>query len=338
MKTRLIGFMVVLASFTFGWFWISYQTLIESPLSSSLKEPVLFEISAGQSFNSVVSSLEERDLLDHPGWFKLLARQEQAAGKIKAGEYQISPELTPKSLLALFVSGKSYQHAFTIVEGWNLKQFLQAIRESELFATSKDAQTDEQLLEKLGLTAAEAEGRFLADTYLFPKGTSVINFLNRAREELKKELQSEWEKRAEGLPLKTPEEALILASIIEKETALADERPEIAGVFVRRLHKGMKLQTDPTVIYGMGDRYDGNIRKKDLLKDTPYNTYTRYGLPPTPIAMSGRDAIRAALHPSEGKSLYFVAKSDGSGAHVFSSTLKEHNRAVDYYQRKIRPK
>jgi len=171
--------------------------------------------------------------------------------------------------------------------------------------------------------------------YHFPKGTRDIAFLKRAWLSMEKVLDEEWKNREANLPFKTAYEALILASIVEKETGRADERPIIAGVFVRRLIKGMRLQTDPTVIYGMGEKYDGNIRKRDLLRDTPYNTYTRSGLTPTPIAMPGRAAINAVMHPAKGKSLYFVAKGDHSGSHVFSATLKEHNRAVDYYQKKI---
>ena len=189
-------------------------------------------------------------------------------------------------------------------------------------------------MERLGHAGEHPEGRFLPDTYHFPKNLTDVAFLKRAYDAMTQTLAREWEGRAVGLPLKTPYEALILASIVEKETGLASERQAIAGVFVRRLNKGMRLQTDPTVIYGMGDRYKGNIRKSDLQEDTPYNTYRRFGLPPTPIAMPGRDAIHATLHPDDSKNIYFVSRGDGS--HHFSATLEEHNNAVIKYQLKGR--
>lgn len=187
-------------------------------------------------------------------------------------------------------------------------------------------------MDRLGRAGQHPEGRFFPDTYLFPRGTSDLEFLRRAMRRMDAELASAWEGRSEDTPLKTPDEALILASIVEKETGQPDERPAIAGVFSRRLKKGMKLQTDPTVIYGMGARFDGNIRRKDLREDTPYNTYVHHGLPPTPICMPGREALVAAVNPASGKALYFVSRGDGS--HVFSPTLKEHNAAVRKYQLK----
>jgi UPF0755 protein len=187
-----------------------------------------------------------------------------------------------------------------------------------------------EIMPALALPDSDPEGQFLPDTYLFPDETTDIQFLLRAFKASESYLSEKWSHRDENLPLKSPYEALILASIVEKETAKADERPTIAGVFIRRLNKGMRLQTDPTVIYGMGEQFDGNIRRRDLKADTPYNTYTRFGLPPTPIALPGRAAIDAVLHPASGKSLYFVAKGDGS--HQFSATLKEHNQAVRRYQ------
>jgi UPF0755 protein len=334
MKSRWVGMAVILVSFFLGWLWISFQTLIDSPLSKSLKEPVIFEIAAGETLPIVISSLQKKKLLDHPDWFHLLARLESKANKLKVGEYQITPEMSPRILLNLLVSGKAYQRSLTLVEGWDFKQLIEAVNTTILLEHSLVGLSKEAIMERLGLKGIEPEGRFLPDTYHFPKGTSDLAFLKRAWFSMEKVLDTEWENREKGLPFKLPYEALVLASIVEKETARADERPIIAGVFIRRLKKGMRLQTDPTVIYGMGSSYNGNIRKRDLLKDTPYNTYTRSGLPPTPIAMPGRDAINAVMHPTKGKSLYFVAKGDDSGSHIFSATLKEHNRAVDYYQKK----
>jgi UPF0755 protein len=223
-------------------------------------------------------------------------------------------------------------YSFTLVEGWTFQQVLEAVREQEALQGTFENLTAEAIMERLGHPGEHPEGRFLADTYHFPRGTTDLALLQRAYGAMQEFLQQEWDRRAADLPFKTPYEALILASIVEKETAVAEERPQIAGVFIRRLRKGMKLQTDPTVIYGMGERFDGNIRRRDLSENTPYNTYVHRGLTPTPISMPGRDAIRAVLHPADGKSLYFVAKGDGS--HYFSATLQEHNKAVRKYQLK----
>ncbi len=334
MMNRIIGTIVIVISLSSGWFWISYQTALDGPLSSSLKEPVIFEINNGDSLRSVAEQLHSQQLLDHPGWFQLMARLEGKAEKIKVGEYQINPEQTPRGLMAQLVSGKVFQHSLTLVEGWTFKQVVEAINSNEFLNHTIVGLTEQQVLSSIDFKKVRPEGWFLPDTYLFPKGMSDTAFLRRAWHSMERALDEAWRQRDQGLPFKTAHEALILASIVEKETGRADERPVIAGVFVRRLQKGMRLQTDPTVIYGMGDDYDGNIRKRDLRRDTPYNTYTRFGLPPTPIAMPGREAIRAVLHPAKGNSLFFVAKGDGTGSHVFSSTLKEHNRAVDFYQKK----
>jgi len=218
------------------------------------------------------------------------------------------------------------------VEGWNFKQMRVAIAGQQALEQTLVELSDQEIMQRLGYADEHPEGRFLPDTYHFPKGTTDLAFLKRAYQAMQGLLDAEWEQRDPGLPLNSPYEALILASIVEKETGLASERPEIAGVFVRRLKKGMKLQTDPTIIYGMGESYKGNIRRRDLKQDTPYNTYLHKGLTPTPISMPGADALHAVLHPKEGKSLYFVAK--GEGSHQFSKTLVEHNRAVRKYQLK----
>lgn len=334
MKARIIGVLVLLISLSLGWLWMSYQTTLNDPLTRSLKGSVIFEVKRGDTLRSVAKQLYDQKLLDHPDWFRLMARLEGKAKKIKVGEYQIHPEQTPRALLTQLVSGKVFQHSLTIVEGWSFKQVIEEINANKVLDHTFKGLTEQQILSSISFDKRHPEGWFLPDTYLFPKGTSDIAFLKRAQRSMEQVLKEAWQQKSQGLPLKTAYEALILASIVEKETARADERPIIAGVFVRRLQKGMRLQTDPTVIYGMGDNYDGNIRKRDLKKDTPYNTYTRFGLPPTPIAMAGRAAIRAVLHPAKGASLFFVAKGDDTGSHVFSSTLKAHNRAVDFYQKK----
>ena len=228
--------------------------------------------------------------------------------------------------------GKSISHSLTLLEGWNIRQVRAAVAGHDALVHTLSDVDDAELMRRLDRADAHPEGRFFPDTYQFPRGMTDLEFLRRALQKMDEELAAAWAGRADDIPLKNAYEALILASIVEKETGQADERPAIAGVFSRRLTKGMKLQTDPTVIYGMGERFDGNIRKKDLREDTPYNTYVHHGLPPTPICMPGREALRAAVNPAPGRALYFVARGDGS--HAFSATLKEHNAAVRRYQLK----
>ena len=330
----LLGLLLLLVSSVGGWFAWQYKGFADSPLT--LEEPLLLEVKPGVSVTGLARELGERGLLEEPRWFTLLARVTDQGRRIKAGEYRLEPGITPAGLLALLVAGRSVEYSITLVEGWSFRQVLAAIHaEERLTHTLRELDANE-VMKRLGHPGEHPEGRFFPDTYHFPRGESDLSLLRRAYEKMERVLGEEWDGREEGLPLKSAYEALTLASIVEKETGQASERAEIAGVFVRRLRKGMLLQTDPTVIYGMGERYDGNIRRKDLKRDTPYNTYTRKGLPPTPIAMPGREAIHAALHPADGKSLYFVAKADGSGAHHFSATLQEHNRAVRKYQLKGR--
>jgi UPF0755 protein len=240
--------------------------------------------------------------------------------------------LTPEQLLRRLAEGKVVQHSITLVEGESFKLMMQRIAAHPVLEQTLDSIEPDAVMKAVGHPGIHPEGRFLPETYHFPRGSSDVDLLRRAYRDMEAFMQASWAERDSDIPLQTPYDALILASIVEKETAVAEERARISGVFTRRLEKGMRLQTDPTVIYGLGDSFDGDIRYRDLRTDTPYNTYTRSGLPPTPIAMPGKDAILAALHPAEGKALYFVARGDGS--HQFSSTLKEHNRAVDRYQRK----
>ncbi len=229
------------------------------------------------------------------------------------------------------IKGEVVQHSLTIIEGWNFRQMLAAMHAHEHLEHTLRGLSDEEIIAKLELPYPHPEGLFMPDTYRFTRGTTDLEFLHRAHRALMQTLDQAWAERAEGLPLKTPYEALILASIIEKETGIAEERPDIAGVFIRRLNKGMRLQTDPTVIYGMGENYKGNIRRRDLRTDTPYNTYTRHGLTPTPIALASAAAIHAAVNPAAGETLFFVA-TGSEGRHYFSKTLEEHNQAVYRYQ------
>ena len=251
---------------------------------------------------------------------------------IKAGEYELLPGLMPEALFALFVSGKTVSYSITLIEGWSFRQMMAEIEAHPVLQQTLSGLSPEAIMQKLGHEDEHPEGRFFPDTYSFQRNTTDLELLRRAYDRMSRILQDAWAERDENIQLKSPYEALILASIVEKETGAASERAEISGVFSRRLRKGMKLQTDPTVIYGMGDRYKGNIRRKDLKEDTPYNTYVHTGLPPTPICMPGADAIAAAVKPKAGKSLYFVAKGDGS--HQFSDTLRQHNNAVRKYQLK----
>lgn len=309
--------------------YIDYRTFLDSPLNVP-EEGVEFTVAPGASITTIGRELEERGVLRSALYWHAYARLSGLAAHIKAGEYAITREATPRSLLDTLVAGRVIQYSLTVVEGWTFRQMMEAINNNDRLEHTLKGLDDATIMERLGHPGEHPEGRFFPDTYHFPRGTTDLAFSERAYETMEKRLQEVWEKRAPDLPLKTPYEALILASIIEKETGLASERREIAGVFIRRLRKGMLLQTDPTVIYGVGDGFDGNLQRKHLETDTPYNTYTRKGLPPTPIALPGEDSLAAAVNPASGDALYFVAKGDGS--HVFSSTIEEHNRAVRKYQ------
>ncbi len=288
-------------------------------------------VSAGMSFADVTAILAERDLIRSSLPLRAYARWHGLAGRIQAGEYAVQSGQSATELIRAMADGAVIQHALTIIEGWRYTTLWEAIRaHPALTHTLAGDAPPKRVMTAIGRGDLAAEGRFLPETYHFPRGTTDVALLRRANRALEATLASAWANRADNLPLKNPAEALILASIIEKETGLATERAQIAGVFTRRLEKGMRLQTDPTVIYGLGEAFDGDLRRGDLRTDTPYNTYTRHGLPPTPIAMAGEQAITAALNPAAGDSLYFVSRGDGS--HVFSATLDAHNAAVRRYQ------
>jgi UPF0755 protein len=286
------------------------------------------------NISRVSQQLTEKGLSDFPSFYlDLYARYLKKSNLIKAGEYQLNFGTTIPMFLEQVIGGKVVQYRYTVVEGLTSQQLIADIMNNDKLTVTLTDITTEQLLTKLNSPYPHIEGLFLPETYHFPAGMTDIDFLRRAYNHLQTYLIQQWQNRADNLPYQSPYDALIMASIIEKETGIAEERPQIAGVFVRRLHKGMRLQTDPTVIYGMGENFDGNIRRKDLRTDTPYNTYTRHGLPPTPIALASKESIYAALHPADGKSLYFVATGK-EGRHYFSSTLTEHNKAVRKYQLK----
>lgn len=302
--------------------------------TNNLDEPLIIELKRGSTIRTLANQLKQHNLLEYPEILIIWARINGYAKRLQAGEFEIHPGERLTELLDDIVTGQVRQYTLTLVEGWNFKQFMQAINQHAAIDHTLQNLTDEQIMVALGFEGEHPEGRFFPDTYFIHKNITDVDVLLRAHNVMTQTLQREWDKRDEGLPFKNAYEALILASIVEKETAVADERPLIAGVFVNRLRKKMRLQTDPTVIYGLGDSYDGDIRFRDLRKDTTYNTYTRSGLTPTPIAMAGIGAINAVLHPDQTDYLYFVAINDGSGRHKFSSTLDEHEKAVDKFQRK----
>jgi len=321
---------LILLSFACGWLVSGYQNALKAPVV--IGQPVIIDIAKGDSFKQVIHKLRDQHLFMKPLWFKVIAVRTKAVRKIKTGEYELPTGATIPDILALLVSGKSKQYSITFPEGRNFKDMLQAIEKNPYLEHTLKGMSNEDLMTKLGATEKHPEGLFFPDTYFFDKRTTDVALLKRAYDKMQLVLQQEWFNKAEHLPFNTPYQALIMASIVEKETAAKAERTQIAGVFSRRLSQGMMLQTDPTVIYGMGDNYHGNIRSQDLHTETPYNTYKIKGLPPTPIAMPGREAIYAALHPDQSKnSIYFVSRGDGT--HVFSATLDEHNQAVNKFQR-----
>ncbi len=332
MKNKIISF--ILTSFIFVGIgvWMDYQNALKKP--ALVDRTVYIEIEKGDSLDRIIDKLLAQDLSIKPFWFKVITVQELALKKLKTGEYELTSGLTIPKILQLFIQGKTKQHAITFPEGWSFKDMRREIEKNpNLEHTLKNEDFESVMTKITGSEMAnkKPEGLFFPDTYFFEKHTSDVSLLQRAYDKMQRVMQQEWLAKTEGLPFKNSYEALILASIVEKETAAVVERPVIAGVFIRRLEKKMLLQTDPTVIYGMGESYQGDIKSRDLTAPTPYNTYVISGLPPTPIAMPGREALNAVLHPDKGNSLYFVARGDGT--HVFSETLKDHTKAVDSFQR-----
>jgi len=289
-------------------------------------------IPKGSSMRDVARLAVDAGVGVDPRFLYWMARMGGQASQIKAGSYEINAGITPRALLAKLVSGDVILRSVALIEGWTFRQVRKALEQNPDLTHEIAGLSDQDILQRIGATESHPEGLFFPDTYSFHRGDSELDVLKRAYEEMQTHLAAAWDHRDTTLPFKTPYEALILASIVEKETGQADDRPMIASVFVNRLRAGMLLQTDPTVIYGVGDKFDGNLRRHHLNRDTPYNTYTRTGLPPTPIAMPGLAAIRAALNPPQSKYYYFVARGDGSSQ--FSASLTEHNRAVRKYQLK----
>ncbi|MDS4027681.1 MAG: endolytic transglycosylase MltG [Candidatus Contendobacter sp.] len=309
-----------------------YHAFLDTPLGVPA-DGLTLELKPGMGVADFARALQRQPgLLRSALYLQAYARLNRLAFRLQAGEYAIAPGVTPRGLLDQIVAGRVIQYSLTVVEGWTFRQLRRALAEHpKIKQTLRDA-TDAEIMARLGRPGELPEGWFLPDTYHFPTGFTDEAFLQRALAAMDRRLREAWNRRAPDLPLTDPYQALILASIVERETALPAERPEVAGVFARRLRRGMLLQTDPTVIYGLGEAFDGNLRRADLAHDSPYNTYTRKGLPPTPIALPSAGALAAAVNPAAGDALYFVAT--GQGGHVFSTTLDEHNRAVRRYQLK----
>lgn len=309
-----------------AWIW----NFSQSELTIADK-PHTFVVKAGSNIRLVARQLVDEHILNEPWSFIVMARLTGRASQLKAGNYLLDRDLTPYRLFEMLSNGDVTQIGVTFIEGWTFRQMRDELNRHEGIKHLGMAMTDSEILQRIGATETHPEGLFFPDTYYFASGMSDIDILKRAYQAMHDKFAQSWSMRAPGLPYTNPYQALIMASIVEKETGKSEERPQIAGVFLNRLKLGMRLQTDPTVIYGLGESYDGNIHKRDLLMDTPYNTYTRAGLPPTPIANPGMGAIEAALHPDQRNGyLYFVGKGDGS--HVFSRNLTDHNRAVARYQ------
>ena len=315
-----------------GVVWQEVARFSDAPMAIRPDSPTVV-IPEGTGFNRIVDTLRERHLSAAPRWFwRILAERMHVTRDLHAGEYALRPGMTPRQLFDDMAHSRVVQHRFTIVDGWDFKELRQALDNTPKLKHLTVDMSNARIMRRLGLGGENPEGRFLPETYAFVLGDSDLDILRRSHQAMDRLLKQLWPGRDKDLPFDTPYQALILASLVEKETAQPEERARIAGVFVRRLRIGMRLQTDPAVIYGMGASYHGNIRKRDLETDTPYNTYVHAGLPPTPIALPGKPAIEAALHPAPGKALYFVSR--GNGTHVFSDTLAEHDRAVRCYQLK----
>ena len=325
-RTLLLTLLALgLASAASLWWWLDHPLALASPAAE-------LSIEAGTPPREVAAAWVKAGVMTQPAWLYHWFRFSGQARKIRAGSYELEPGVTPRSLLAKMVQGDEAFERVRLIEGWTFRQFRAALAQAPHLKPASAGLADAALMDAIGLPGVAPEGRFFPDTYVYSRGVSDLTVLRRAAQAQQGRLQAVWAGRAPQLPLSTPGQALVLASIVEKETGQAADRGRIAGVFINRLRIGMPLQTDPSVIYGLGEAFDGNLRKRDLQADTPFNTYTRGGLPPTPIAMPGLASLKAAVQPDATTALYFVARGDGSS--VFSDDLAAHNRAVNQYQRK----
>ncbi|MGJ7496506.1 endolytic transglycosylase MltG [Variovorax sp. RT4R15] len=320
----LLVSLTALGAGAFGLWWVNQPLKLPAPSVDLSIEP-------GSTPRAIAQAVAETGTAVQPQllywWFRFSGQDRQ----IRAGSYELERGITPRTLLNVLVRGEEATRSLVLVEGWNIRQVRAALAKADQLKPETVGLSDQALMEKLGRSGQHPEGRFFPDTYTYSKNSTDLALLQRAMRAMDRKLEAAWAARASDLPLKSADEVLVLASIVEKETGKASERAQIASVFANRLRVGMPLQTDPTVIYGLGTRFDGNLRKKDLQTDTPWNTYTRSGLPPTPIAMPGKAALLAAVQPAQGKSLYFVSRGDGTSQ--FSNSLEEHNNAVNRYQR-----
>jgi len=330
-RTRRFLFVLALAAAAAGGGWVGYTAwrLTRAPLPPTAAGAT-FDVRPGDNLSQIAHRLARRGVLEHPWDLTVLARVRGEGRNIQAGEYRVAPGMTVSGLLAMLVNGRVVMHSFTIVPGETFRTIRTKLAADPAFHDDLGDESAAQVMRTLGHDGVAAEGRFLPDTYSFPRGTDDSTVLERSYAAMTTFLAGAWKRRATDLPFHKPEQALIVASIIEKETAVPSERARIAGVFVRRLKRGMYLDADPTVIYGLGPGFNGHLTRADLRRPTPYNTYVHRGLPPTPICMPGRASIRAALHPDKGKALYFVARGDGT--HVFSDTLAEQEKMIRKYQ------
>ncbi len=320
----LLAALVVLGGGAAALWWVNQPLKLPAPSVDLSVEPGTTPRGIAQAVADTGTAVQPQLLY---WWFRFSGQDRQ----IRAGSYELERGLTPRTLLAVLVRGEEATRSVVLVEGWNIRQVRAALAKADQLKPETVGMTDDALMAQLGKAGVHPEGRFFPDTYTYSKGSTDVAVLKRAMRAMDKKLEAAWSARAPDVPLKSPDDALILASIVEKETGKANDRAEIASVFANRLRVGMPLQTDPTVIYGLGAAFDGNLRKRDLQTDTPWNTYTRPGLPPTPIAMPGKAALLAAVQPARTRSLYFVARGDGTSQ--FSESLDAHNRAVNKYQR-----
>ncbi|MCW4151698.1 endolytic transglycosylase MltG [Halomonas sp. 18H] len=327
---KALPLLVIVVALVAGGGFRYWETRLEAPLA--IDEGVIYEVPEGAGFHRVVAELGERGIIADAWAFRLLTRLDpDAVPSLRPGEYRLTPDMTGEDMLERLRRHEMVSYSVTVPEGWTFAQMRAALSDAEKLEPVTQGLSDAEVMERLGRAGEHPEGRFFPDTYRYRKGVSDLEILRQAMNRMDEVLNEVWAERVDNLPYATPYEALIMASMIERETGAPEERERIAGVFVRRLEQGMRLQTDPTVIYGMGDKYEGNITRSDLREPTPYNTYVIDGMPPTPIALPGRASLEAAVDPAEGDALYFVARGDGT--HHFSRTLREHNNAVNRYIR-----
>lgn len=329
-------FLAALAAMAAGAGWWSMNRMMDAPGERDQSQVLVVE--PGASVRRIASQMVDQGIGESPRLFEAYVRLSGQGKRIQAGEYPVAAKDSLRQVLARLVEGRVLLHSVTLVEGWTWWEMLSRLGTLEFLENDLGTLDAKALMERLGRPDVHPEGRFFPDTYFVPRGARLSRVLVNAMTRMDSELVRAWEARGEDLGLDSPDKLLVLASIVEKETALASERPEIAGVFLRRLKRRMRLQTDPTVIYGLGPDFDGNIRRADLERDGPYNTYTRHGLPPTPICMPGREALDAVIGATDSEALYFVATGEDDGSHYFSATLEEHNRAVARYLAKLRQK